>query len=166
MSAPETRRAVLSVGANLGDAEATLRDLLAAFRADLDVVAVSPLYATPPWGVTDQPEFRNGVVVADTTLTPPELLRYCQARERDAGRERTRRWGPRTLDVDIVTVRVDGEDVTWDDAALTLPHPWALDRAFVVVPWLDVEPDARLGGTRVADVDVDATGLRWIDGGW
>ncbi|QFZ16338.1 2-amino-4-hydroxy-6-hydroxymethyldihydropteridine diphosphokinase [Saccharothrix syringae] len=140
-------RAVLSIGSNLGDRLGYLRMAVAGFAAEL--VAVSPVYETAPWGVTDQDDFLNAVLVVSGDLDEWGWLRRGQALEEASGRVRERRWGPRTLDVDVVTV--DGVRST--DPALLLPHPGAFERATVLVPWLDVEPDAVLPGHgRVADL--------------
>lgn len=148
-------RAVLSIGANLGAREETLRGVFRYFRGapGCELVVCSRIFATAPWGETDQPEFRNAVAVISTRLGPQELLAECQALERRARRVRMRHWGPRTLDVDIVDI-VDarGVELCSADPALTLPHPYAHERAFVLVPWLDADPRARLGGRPVADL--------------
>jgi 2-amino-4-hydroxy-6-hydroxymethyldihydropteridine diphosphokinase len=134
-------RAVLSLGANLGDRLANLR-LAVDGLADV-LVAASPVYETKPWGVTDQPDFLNAVVVVrDPAADEWAWLRRAQALEDAAGRVRTRHWGPRTLDVDVVTV--DG--VTSDHPDLLLPHPGTPSRATVLISWLDVEPGAVLPG--------------------
>ena len=134
-------RAVLSLGSNLGDRLAHLRAAVAGF-ADV-LVAASPVYETAPWGGVEQDDFLNAVLVVDDPATDARgWLRRAHEREAAAGRVRDVRWGPRTLDVDVVTV--DG--VTSDDPALLLPHPRAAERAFVLRPWLDVEPDAVLPG--------------------
>jgi 2-amino-4-hydroxy-6-hydroxymethyldihydropteridine diphosphokinase len=133
-------RAVLSLGSNLGDRLAYLRLAVAGF-ADV-LVAVSPVYETVPWGVTDQDDFLNAVLIVSGDVDEWGWLRRGQALERAAGRVRERRWGPRTLDVDVVTV--DG--VRSADPELLLPHPGAHERASVLVPWLDVEPDAVVPG--------------------
>lgn len=142
-------RAVLSVGSNMDDRWALLRTVAEDFAAE--IVAESPVYATPPWGVTDQDEFLNAVLVVEVAGTPLELLRRGQRLEDAAERVRVRRWGPRTLDVDVVTVD-DGGELTSDDPVLTLPHPFAHQRAFVLVPWLAADPAATLGGVPVADL--------------
>lgn len=134
-------RAVLSIGSNLGDRIGYLR--LAVDGLGDALVAVSPVYETAPWGVTDQPDFLNAVcIVADSARDEWGWLRAGQALEREAERVREQRWGPRTLDVDVVTV--DG--VRSDDPDLLLPHPGTPSRASVLVPWCDVEPDAVLPG--------------------
>ena len=134
-------RAVLSIGSNLGDRFAHLRGAVAGF-ADV-LVAVSPVYETAPWGVTDQPDFLNAVLVVEDEGTDHwGWLRHGQALEAAAGRVREQRWGPRTLDVDVVTV--DG--VRSDDPELLLPHPGTPERATVLIPWLDVDPAAIVPG--------------------
>lgn len=137
-------RAVLALGSNVGDRAATLRSAVAALRAveGLDGVTASPAYETPPVGGPAQPEYLNAVVLATTTLTPRELLRAAQSVEARHGRVRDVRWGPRTLDVDVVAYG----DLVSSDAELTLPHPRARERGFVLVPWAALEPDAVLPG--------------------
>lgn len=139
-------RAVLSIGSNMEDRRALLQTVFDEF-AD-ETIAASPVYATPPWGVTDQGDFLNAVLIVDVDCTPLELLRRGQKLEEAAERVRVRHWGPRTLDVDIV--QIDG--VTSDDPELTLPHPYAHQRAFVLVPWLAADPDAELNGTSVREL--------------
>ncbi|MEU4740323.1 2-amino-4-hydroxy-6-hydroxymethyldihydropteridine diphosphokinase [Actinosynnema sp. NPDC023658] len=133
-------RAVLSLGSNLGDRLGYLRLAVEGF-ADV-LVAASPVYETAPWGVTDQDDFLNAVLIVSGDVDEWGWLRRGQALEQAAGRVRERRWGPRTLDVDVVAV--DG--VRSADPELLLPHPGAHERASVLVPWLDVEPDAVLPG--------------------
>ncbi len=146
-------RAVLSIGSNMEDRRALLQTVFDEFAAE--TVAASPVFATPPWGVTDQDEFLNAVLIVDVDCTPLELLRRGQKLEEAAERVRVRHWGPRTLDVDIV--QIDG--VTSEDPELTLPHPYAHERAFVLVPWLAADEHAQLNGTPVreliADLDED-----------
>jgi len=144
-------RAVLSLGSNIGDRAGNLRGALATLRAaGARLVAVSPVYATAPWGGVEQDEFLNAVVIVeDPASRPRDWLARARAAESRAGRTRDVRWGPRTLDVDVIDV--DG--TISDDPTLTLPHPRAHDRAFVLVPWLDVDPDATITGRgRVADL--------------
>jgi len=139
--------AVLSVGSNLGDRLAYLRSALDRMRPCVD--AVSPVYETPPWGPVSQPDYLNAVILAsDDTADPPEWLARAHAAEEAAGRVRDQRWGPRTLDVDVIAV----DDIELNDPDLTLPHPRAAGRAFVLVPWLAVDPEARLSGGSVADL--------------
>lgn len=142
-------RAVLSIGSNLEDRRALLGTVVDDFRGD--IVAASPVFSTPPWGVEDQGEFLNAVVLIDVPGTPRQLLRRGQALEDAAARRRIRHWGPRTLDVDIVQVVEEGKEVLSDDPVLTLPHPFAHERAFVLVPWLAADPSATLRGRPVAE---------------
>jgi 2-amino-4-hydroxy-6-hydroxymethyldihydropteridine diphosphokinase len=139
-------RATLSIGSNLGDRRGHLQ---AAVDGLADVlVAASPVYETAAWGPVEQDDYLNAVLVVERPGDDPAgWLRRARELERAAGRERSVRWGPRTLDVDVVSVvRRDGEVVRSDDAELTLPHPRAHERAFVLVPWADVEPAAVLPG--------------------
>ncbi|MGH3887272.1 MAG: 2-amino-4-hydroxy-6-hydroxymethyldihydropteridine diphosphokinase [Pseudonocardiaceae bacterium] len=133
--------AVLSIGSNVGDRIGYLRGCVALLG---DAVrAVSPVYSTAPWGGVEQGEFLNAILlVDDPEVDAPEWLRRGQRCEAAAGRTRELRWGPRTLDVDVIDV----ERIRWDDPHLTLPHPRAHQRAFVLVPWLDVQPGAVLAG--------------------
>ena len=145
-------RAVLSIGANMDRARENLTGVQDFFADEL--VAASKIYATPPWGGVEQGDFLNAVLVVDTSRTPMELLEAGWKLENDAGRVREIHWGPRALDVDIVQVidKDTGEEIISDDSTLTLPHPWATQRAFVLVPWLDADPDAELEGVRVAEL--------------
>jgi 2-amino-4-hydroxy-6-hydroxymethyldihydropteridine diphosphokinase len=138
------RRAVLALGSNLGDRLATLQGGVGALLGPpgLTLVALSPVYETLPVGGPPQPEYLNAVLIADTTLTAADLLRRCQAAEASFGRVRQEVWGPRTLDVDVIVYG----DVVSDDPELTLPHPRARERAFVLAPWLDADPDAEIPG--------------------
>ncbi|WP_020669743.1 2-amino-4-hydroxy-6-hydroxymethyldihydropteridine diphosphokinase [Amycolatopsis nigrescens] len=131
--------AVLSLGSNLGDRHGFLKLAVDGLRDVL--VAVSGVYETEPWGVTDQPDFLNAVcLVRDPGRDHWAWLRTAQELERLAGRVRERHWGPRTLDVDVVVV----DEVRSADPELLLPHPGTPDRATVLIPWLEIEPDAEL----------------------
>lgn len=140
--------AVLALGSNLGDREATIRAAVVALDATdgIRVLRVSPLYETPalkPAGVDrDAPAYLNAVVAVDTMLPPHALLDAANAIEQAHGRVRLEHWGDRTLDVDIVDY--DGRELS--DERLTLPHPGAWQRGFVLVPWLAIDPDAELVG--------------------
>ncbi len=140
------QRAVVSLGSNLGNRLETLQGAIDALAdtPGLRVKAVSPVYETDPWGVEpgSQPDYLNAVVLIKTTLPPSSLLERAQAIEEAYFRVRDVRWGPRTIDVDIVSY----QDVVSADPALTLPHPRAHERAFVLVPWHDVDPGAELPG--------------------
>ncbi|MGY2001969.1 2-amino-4-hydroxy-6-hydroxymethyldihydropteridine diphosphokinase [Blastococcus sp. SYSU DS1024] len=147
-------RAVLSLGANLGDRAGALRTALTALKDDGVLVARSTLYETPPWGPVEQPPYLNAIAVVRGERDARGWLTRAQELEEAAGRTREVRWGARTLDVDVVTVSGDdGAPVFSEDPALTLPHPRAHERAFVLVPWLTLDPTAVLPGRgRVADL--------------
>jgi 2-amino-4-hydroxy-6-hydroxymethyldihydropteridine diphosphokinase len=146
-------RVVLSIGSNVGDRMARLQSVVDGL--DGAVRAVSPVYETDPWGGVEQGAFLNAVLIADDpALDGHGWLRRAQELEQAAGRVRGQRWGPRTLDVDLVTCHDSDREVTSRDEGLTLPHPLAHLRAFVLIPWLAVEPDATLtvaGGPRRID---------------
>ena len=139
-------RAYISLGSNLGDSLQTLREAAAALGGLGTVVAASPVYETDPVGLKEQPAFLNAVVELDTTLEPMPLLDALQAIEADSGRERGIRFGPRTLDLDLIWY--DGRRLESD--RLTLPHPRAHEREFVVRPLADIAPGIDLGGETVA----------------
>ena len=150
--------AVLSLGSNLGDRFAHLRAGVELVRQVLPVIAVSPVYETDPVGVGGQQPYLNCVALVASD-DPETVLRAAQRAEDVRGRIRTSRWSPRTLDVDVVSV--DG--VVRDDPRLTLPHPRAAERAFVLVPWLDVDPVAELanrGPVRTLVERLDTSGVR------
>ncbi|SHN01257.1 2-amino-4-hydroxy-6-hydroxymethyldihydropteridine diphosphokinase [Cryptosporangium aurantiacum] len=140
-------RAVLSIGSNLGDRLAHLAGVITALRG-AGPVRVSPVYETDPWGPVAQDNYLNAIVIADDPgRDAAGWLSFVRACEQAAGRVRDVRWGPRTLDVDVVQVHnARGEPVISDDPELTLPHPRTHERAFVLVPWFAVDPDATLAG--------------------
>ena len=153
-------KVVFSLGSNQGDSPALLQqavDFLAE-TPSLMLVDVSPVYETTPWGgIQDQPNFLNMVVVAESTLEPLTILDRALAIENSFGREREVPGGPRTLDIDIVMV---GKRVSEDD--IELPHPHAHERGFVLIPWLDIDPNAEIEGYGpIADLveDVDTEGI-------
>lgn len=136
-------RVVLSIGSNLGDRLARLQSVVDGL--DGAVRAVSPVYETPAWGGVEQGPFLNALLIADDDgLDGLGWLRRAQELEQAAGRVRGQRWGPRTLDVDLVTCHDGGREVISGDEGLTLPHPLAHLRAFVLIPWLAVDPAAEL----------------------
>lgn len=150
--------AVLSLGSNLGDRAAHLAAGRALLAAEFPVVAVSSIYESAPVGVTEQPAFLNQVVVVDSD-DAEALLAAAHRAETARGRIRSRRWGPRTLDVDVVSVDARRSD----DPYLTLPHPRAHERAFVLVPWLEVDRSAELpgrGSVQALVSDLDASVVR------
>lgn len=143
-------RAVLSLGANLGAADVAVRAAIDALGPAL--VRASALYRTPPWGGVEQDDFVNAtVLVDDPARDAAGWLAFAREREAAAQRVREVRWGPRTLDVDVIAVWEGEEPVLSDDPELTLPHPRAHERAFVLIPWRDADPDAQLPGHGTVD---------------
>lgn len=135
-------RVVLSIGSNLGDRLARLQSVVDGLGDA--VLAISPVYETDPWGGVEQAPFLNAVLIAqDPACDGQAWLRRAQRFEQDAGRVRGERWGPRSLDVDLIACYGETEIISRENN-LTLPHPLAHLRAFVMVPWLAVDPDARL----------------------
>jgi len=145
-------RALIGLGGNLGDVRERLDAAIAALDAlpGIAVLARSRLYRTPPWGQTAQPDFVNGAIAIETTLPARDLLEALLATERAFGRIRDgERWGPRTLDLDLLTY---GDELI-DDERLTVPHPRIAERAFVLLPLADIAADAVLPGMgRVRDL--------------
>ena len=149
-------RAVLSSGSNMGDARAHLQTVADEFaRETLDA---SSIYATAPWGNTNQPDFLNQSLLVDVDDTPQQLLARCQELEQRAHRVRKERWGPRTLDVDIIWI----EGYTSDNPELTVPHPRAHLRQFVLEPWFEMDPGAVLNGASIGELleNLDDQGVR------
>ena len=143
--------ALLGLGGNVGDVRTTLDRAVAALCEGRDVrlVARSADYRTPPWGVTDQPPFINIALVVETALAPRALLARALAVEATFGRDRAseQRWGPRTLDIDIIAYG----DIAIDEPGLTLPHPRLFERAFVLAPLAEIAPHRAINGIRIAD---------------
>ncbi len=142
------RRAWIGLGGNLGDVRANLVAALQQLdaREDVSVAAVSDLYRTPPWGRTDQPDYFNACAELKTRLLPQALLEICLATERGFGRVRSERWGPRTLDIDILAVAGIAEA----RPGLSLPHPRLTERAFVLVPLNDIAAGLKIGAKTVS----------------
>ncbi len=134
---PRRRRAFIGLGSNLGDRRTHLEAAVGTLRAAGDLVAVSPLYETEPVGGPDQGPFLNLVVELLTGDSPRQLLERCRGLEHSAGRVRSARWGPRTLDADVLWV----EGLRVDEPDLTVPHPRLWERRFVVAPLADLAPD-------------------------
>ena len=153
------RRAALGLGGNIGDPVRAMADALQALdgRADCRVAAVSRLYRTPPWGKTDQDWFFNACALVETTLSPEALLDTCLGIERDMKRERKERWGPRTIDIDVLTY----EGVAQAGGRLELPHPRMTGRGFVLMPLADIAPAMEVEGRAVADwlKEADVAGI-------
>jgi 2-amino-4-hydroxy-6-hydroxymethyldihydropteridine diphosphokinase len=158
------REVVLALGSNLGDRLATLQagvDHLSS-APGLRVTAVSAVFETAPVGGPPQPDYLNAVLLAESDFPAMRILRLCQDAEQALGRVRDQRWGPRTLDVDLIAC----DDEVSSDPELTLPHPRAHERAFVLVPWLDADPGAFIPGRgSVAELagTVEVAGVRRLD---
>jgi 2-amino-4-hydroxy-6-hydroxymethyldihydropteridine diphosphokinase len=156
--------AVLGLGGNIGDTRAALAAALARLAENpaIRIEAVSALYETPPWGKTDQPPFLNAAARIDTELPPHGLLQAVLAVERELGRRREERWGPRTIDIDILLFG----DLQIDEPGLHVPHSSLHERAFALAPLLDVLPGAEFAGRRAAEwlALADRTGMRRLAG--
>lgn len=135
-------RMVISIGSNLADPQAQAEGAIERLADEFTLLARSSLYRTSPVGRTDQPEFCNAVAIIDSDLHPNEVLQRLHAIEASAGRVRDERWGPRVLDLDLIAVG----DLVIDDPRCRLPHPRAHERAFVLVPWAEIDADAVLPG--------------------
>ena|SRR5688572_9888391 len=156
-----SRRAAIALGSNQGNRLESLQGAVDALAETdgLEIVAVSGVFETDPVGGPQQPDYLNAVVVVLTAISARDLLGRAHEIEQRFGRVRTQRWGPRTLDVDIVAV---GNELV-DEPDLVVPHPRAAERAFVLLPWLDADPDAALPGKGpIADLlaGLDTTGVR------
>lgn len=140
---PNSHIVYLGLGTNLGSRSENLRSALAAMPPRVAVIDQSPVYQTPPWGFTDQADFLNQVVKAETALTPRRLLRYLKRIEKQVGRTATFRWGPREIDIDILFY----DSLQIHTKRLTIPHPRVIERAFMLVPLADLAPDLTHPGT-------------------
>jgi 2-amino-4-hydroxy-6-hydroxymethyldihydropteridine diphosphokinase len=153
--------ALVALGGNVGDVRDTLARAIAALcdGKEVRLLARSADYRTPPWGIEDQPAFVNACIAVETALTPHALLARAQAIERALGRERTKeqRWGPRTIDIDLIAY----DDLIVDRPDLELPHPRLFERAFVLVPLVEIAPEKTIGGLRLRDAltRVDVAGV-------
>ncbi len=155
----------IGLGANLGDRARTMDLALQRLAAapGVAVEAVSPFYETAPWGKTDQPPFLNAAACLDTGLTPHEILRLCQRIEQSLGRKRLEKWGPRTIDLDLLHI----PGLTMEEEDLTLPHPYLTRRAFVLAPLADIAAGEVVEGKTVADwlaAAEDRLTVRRLDG--
>lgn len=154
-------KATIGLGSNMGDRFSYLQQALDSLNTvtGVQVHSVSPVYETDPVGGPEQENYLNAVAVLKTVLTPHQLLAETQQIEQEANRQRNERWGPRTLDLDLLAM--DSEVVSTED--LDLPHPRAHERGFVLLPWSMLDPDYLLPGYgSVADLltRVDVSGVR------
>ena len=142
-------KAALSLGGNIGDVRDTIANALRLLEATgVRVVARSSDYRTRPWGKTDQPDFTNVSTVVETALPPLQLLATCLDVERQLGRVRHERWGPRVIDIDLIAY----DDVSMETPELTLPHRHAHERGFVLIPLAEIAPDLLIGDRTVAEL--------------
>ncbi|WP_114944727.1 2-amino-4-hydroxy-6-hydroxymethyldihydropteridine diphosphokinase [Microvirga calopogonii] len=142
-------KVALSLGSNLGDKRGNIARALSALdRGGAPIVARSADFRTEPWGPVAQDWFVNACALAETDLSPEDLLALCLRVEQELGRIRETKWGPRAIDIDILTYG----DLEIGTPALTLPHPYAAERAFVLVPLAEVAPELRLGGRRIVEL--------------
>lgn len=149
---------VLSLGGNVGDVAAAFARAISALHVGGALIeAVSSVWRTPPWGKTDQPDFLNMVVAGVTELSPRDLLALVLAVERGEGRERIERWGPRTLDIDIILFG----DRRVDEPDLHVPHPRVAERAFVLLPLAEIRPAEAIGGRKAFELaeGIDRSGM-------
>lgn len=164
MSGLSKERVFLSLGGNIGDPAHAMGSALRMLDADPqnEVVAVSSLYRTPPWGKLDQPDFLNAAAELHTSLSPRGLLDLCLEAERKLKRVRGERWGPRLVDIDIL---VFGDRVI-REAGLDIPHPRMLERGFVLVPLAEIASDYRIGGKSLAEYAsaANVAGIVRVDG--
>lgn len=132
-------RAVLALGANMGNPAQQLERAIEAIAAhpEISLLKQSTVIVTPPWGKTDQAEFHNAAVLVETTLKPSDLLDFCLATEAEIGRVRVEKWGPRVIDIDVIAY----DDLVLESKRLTLPHPYAHERDFVLVPVREIAPE-------------------------
>jgi 2-amino-4-hydroxy-6-hydroxymethyldihydropteridine diphosphokinase len=141
--------AYLSLGGNLGDAAATIAEALRRLDAGgARIVARSADYTTPPWGKVDQPAFINVCAEVATDLSPHGLLRLCLETELSLGRKRIEKWGPRTIDIDVLIY----DEETVDTPDLKLPHPFLAQRAFVLIPLMEIAPHLEIAGRKIGDL--------------
>lgn len=153
--------ALIALGGNVGDARSTISNAIAMLCDGEDIILRrrSSDYRTPPWGVTDQPPFINAAIAVETTLSPHDLLTRMQAVERLFGRDRKReqRWGPRSLDLDLLAYN----DIRLDEPDLLLPHPRLFERAFVLVPLAEIVPGRAIAGTAIEEalLRLDTAGI-------
>jgi len=157
--------ATLGLGGNIGDVAHTMGKALDLLQAvyGLNISQISSLYKTPPWGIKNQDWFVNACFEISTTLSPHQLLEHCLAVELQLKRVRTLRWGPRTIDIDVLTF----EGYSSDEPKLTVPHPRMLERAFVLVPLCEIAPKLQVSGKTIENwvKEADRSGIEKIEGG-
>ncbi|MGV0818793.1 2-amino-4-hydroxy-6-hydroxymethyldihydropteridine diphosphokinase [Martelella sp. AMO21009] len=164
----EPVRAALGLGANLGDPAAAMARALQLLDdgEGTGIVVVSKLYSTPPWGLVEQPPFINCCALIETSLPPQALMQRCLDIEKKLKRVRDVRWGPRLIDIDILTYGTE----SLDTETVTIPHPRMLERGFVLMPLAEIAPDLAVSGRAVSEwaSEADMAGIVAIsdDGTW
>ena len=155
----------IALGTNLGDRSANLDSALASLPPAVNIVSSSPVYVTPPWGYLRQSSFLNQIVKCETHLTPEELLDYLKAIEKRMGRKPTFLFGPRTIDLDVLFY----DDLVLETSSLTIPHPRLDERAFVLVPFADLDSDMihPVSGKSIKELleSVDTSGVELLQTG-
>ncbi|MFD1744080.1 2-amino-4-hydroxy-6-hydroxymethyldihydropteridine diphosphokinase [Rhizobium helianthi] len=165
---PQPVLAAIGLGGNLGDPVKAMAEALQALdrQENCRVLSVSRLYRTPPWGKLDQADFVNSCALVETSLSPSELLALCLSIERSMKRVRLERWGPRTIDIDVLTY---GDEVI-DDDGLQVPHPRMTERAFVLMPLNEIAPNLAVCGKKVsswaAEADSEGISVHSEDRSW
>lgn len=156
MQTEKKEQVFLSLGSNLGDREANLKLILSELLPEVEVIKESSIYQTEPWGFMDQPDFLNQVLSVKTSLAPHDLLIYVKNIELKIGREPSFQFGPRLVDIDILFY---GQEII-EDETLDIPHPRICERAFVLVPLMEIAPDLIYPGTdrKVSDFLKDVDG--------
>ena len=142
----------IAIGSNIGNSQENVETAIAHIAATTTLVKKSKNYATKPWGVTEQPDFCNAVVTVSTTLSPHDLLSTLQGIEEKMGRTKTYKWGPRLIDLDLLTYG----DMSVKDDRLTVPHPHLHERAFVLVPLAEIDSRFVFLRDKLSDADLDA----------
>jgi 2-amino-4-hydroxy-6-hydroxymethyldihydropteridine diphosphokinase len=154
---------LIGLGGNIGDPLEAMRSALRALdeNPNCKVLRISSVWKTPPWGVTDQPDFLNACAAISTTLEPRAFLDLCLSIEKDLKRIRDQRWGPRSIDMDVLFFG----DRKISEEGLTVPHPRIAARAFVLVPLAEIAPDLRIAGTKIAQLaaKADVSGMSRLD---
>jgi 2-amino-4-hydroxy-6-hydroxymethyldihydropteridine diphosphokinase len=135
-------KTVIALGSNLGDSKSIFSEAIIQIGKSVEVQSISKFYETIPVGGPEQPNYLNAVLIGDTQIPPLELITQLQSIENGAGRVREERWGPRTLDLDLIIYG----DLLMKEELLTLPHPRAHERSFVLEPWVEIDPQAVLPG--------------------
>jgi len=152
----------IGLGTNIGDKLANLRAALTKISAKMEILNLSAVYKTEPWGYLDQDDFNNMVIEVDTDMPPRQLLEYLKTTESELGREETFRYGPRVIDMDILLYK----DQINEDERLSIPHPRMVERAFVLAPLVEIAPEFQhpILGLTIKELSerVELSGVEWL----